>query len=231
MAPIGAVRANLSRVPSFIPDSGGIHQWPVQEGETTTIEDIQGSRDLSLNVDFTAAEANAVDGRILDPDATNDFAENQNATAPAGDMTIAITCEFSNLDGNNRTVGEYGDSQNGTAGTRVIRSVSADSVRFQAFNDSGNASGAAYSPTQNELIRLAAVLDVANGEIRIAENGSVQATSSISGSFSTQETYLRFNDRTAGGAVWGGRFDNPTVDDTAWDSSKLSEDYNDQPFA
>lgn len=223
------VGGRAATFPSDIPDSGGIHQWPVQEGETTTVEDIIGTRDLSLNTDFTADEPNAVDGRILDPDGVDDEASNTNADSPTGDMTIAITLD-GGFDGESATI-EYGDSADGNASVRVLRSVSSGNLTWSVFDGNGNTYNATYSPTSG-LIRVVGVLDTTSDEIRIYENGNLQDTTATGGeSFGTEATQLHFAIRQFGGFEYGGRIDNPAVDDEVWSDSKITSDYNDQPWS
>jgi hypothetical protein len=209
-----------------------VHRFPVQQGETTTIQDTIGNRDLTCNVDFTAAEPNALNGRILDPDGADDIAQNTNAVAPAGDLTLTFTVEFDNLDGSVQTVAEYGDSRNFTTGTKVVRSLSQNEISFQAGQDDGGITTVSYNPTQNQLIRLAAVVDETNGEVRIAEDGVVQDVVTTSASFQNPPSILTFAVRRNGqNAGLKGRLDNMNVFDEALDSAQLTTDFNNQPYA
>jgi len=78
MAPIGAARANLSRVPSFIPDSGGTHQYNAIEGSGSTLGDSIGSLDGTINGASWVTGGAGARGAYLQYDSSNN--DNVNLT-------------------------------------------------------------------------------------------------------------------------------------------------------
>lgn len=225
MSPIGAGRAGGTRKDP-IPESVR-YRWPIGEGSGTTLTESEQDQKLSVQ-GATWQSGTSVEGHELSFDGVDDHAGAQGPTSPGGDVSLGATVDFSTTKSSYQFVICFGGGA--TAGSRYVRFTDTGDIQMEVIDDSGNPHTVTTSITTGRH-RVWGILDASVPEVRIAIDGSVQATASISGNFtSTTDKFAlgrRANDTTG---YYEGVIDEGMVDGTAVGSSYLQDDYDRQPW-
>lgn len=213
-----------------------IERWPLDEGSGNTAANAESDFDLSVNNAIWSADSGAIGGYVLAFDGVDDI-ESSNATKSPGDMTMAMTLEFDNNITDNAMPQMYrgtGTASTGGAGLACIRFTGTENeIDFAVRSDDDSYLAVSAQLSTGTKHRVVGIIDTANNELKISNNGTVQDTLDISG-YSFQET--NENEHYVGGRdddaeYYEGRVDEPLQDETAWGSEELSDDYNRQPWS
>lgn len=216
------------------------NRWPIDEGSGTTFADAVGAADGTWTGGTWVSDSEYVGGYGYQLDGVDDYGDT-GATNPTGSRTLAGTLEFPNsvaeterFHGWQDTVSGEG-AQPGTCFTRarVGDITTANIPSFTVVNDSGTAYrvDATDSVPTNTKTRVVGILDTSVNEIRIAIDGEVVNTASISGAFTSQLSNHKIGRRADSAAEFlNGTVDSVLIDDTAWSGSDLRDDLERQPW-
>lgn len=230
----GRVAMHDALTVSAIPDSV-VNRWPINEGSGTTFADAVGTADGTWFGGTWVADSNFIGGYGYSLDGVDDYGDT-GATCPAGSRTLAATVELPTL----KSVHErlHGWQSGGDPGTCFLRSAlegDTDNLpSFTSISDSGNIYrvDATSSVATNTKTRIVGVLDDDLGELRMYINGSLNNTTAISGSFTTQLSNHKVGRRSDDTTEFlEGVVDEPLIDGTAWDGATAEDDYNRQPWS
>jgi len=227
-----------STVFSAIPDSV-VNRWPIDEGSGTTFNDVEGASDASTFGGITwESDATSIGGERVLLDGTDDGA-NSGAAKPAGSFTFLITIETTE---DITKIAEMqavldGSGASGVAGEAELRfrgDQSTNRIELAVPNDSDNNQlvNVDNAVSSNTKHRVAGILDTSASEIKIAVDGSVVATNTVSGNFQTQ-----LSNHSIGADGYGnqrylpGYVDDSIIANEAYSSDQLSDDYNRQPWS
>lgn len=210
-----------------LPDSV-VNRWPIDEGSGTTFADAIGTADGTWNGGSWVSDSSYIGGFGYSLDGTDDNGDT-GATMPAGSMGLGITVDFSST---KSTFQYITAAHNGTnEGGRQIRFNDNGDLYAEVINDSGTIFSTTASVSTGRH-RVWMILDVSAPELRLAIDGSVVSTTSVSGNFQTQ-----LSNHAIGYDPGGSQFylqatvDEPMVDSDAPTSQDLTDDYDRQPWS
>ncbi len=214
---------------SAIPDSV-VNRWPIDEGSGTTFADAAGTADGEWFGGAWVDDSTYIGDHGYSLDGADDYGDT-GATMPADSLTLLATVDFSSDKSTIQYI--HGTQDGGNAGGRFIRFADSatNRVQFELINDDG-IFDANYDLPSTGRYRVAGILDASVPEIRIAVDGTVQNTTAVTGTFSTQLSNHKVGRRPDGTeGYYGGEVDEPMIANEAYTSSQLQDDYDRQPWS
>jgi len=201
-----------------------IHHWPMDEGSGTTLTDVVGSEDGSINGP-TWISGTWYDGFALDADGIDDFVDFSNSILPSDNFTVLATIDIQGPLENNRVL--YDGVQTHSLRTNDISSSGNPDSGFY-FDYNAEQSGAYLNPIPSGRFRAAFGAD--NGAAFMFINGSDTDVNISTESTGYPTSDVRFFDR-GDGSESDSILDNIIVANDVLTQSEIEADFNAQPWS
>lgn len=228
--PIGAARANLSRVPTFIPDSG-ILRWTFDDADTDsgTATDIWNNNDGAISgatTGVSGANQTYTTNEAYDFDGVDDEVRAGSGIAEGPSLSLAAWVNLDTTGTNQSILAKRGS----TAGDRSWMLLYSDSVpgyQLQIFDTDGNFNtvGSTSDATVDGWAHVIATYD--GSQLEMYVDGSSENTSTATGSGIQNSTEdVTAGIRSDGNIPLDGTIDDVRVYDKALSDTEASNLYN-----